>query len=180
MPLSDAKLRSLKPKDRPYKVTDGDGLYAQVATSGSILWRWKYRFEGREKLLSLGRYPEVGLAAARGKRNDALGVLAAGRDPSEEKQRLERERVAASAVTFEVIVEELIEKKQREGKASATIAGMRKRIAHAKSLMQRPISDITPVEILTVLRTVEKQGFHETAHKLRGIIGEACRYAIAT
>jgi integrase len=180
MPLSDTKLRSLKAKDKPYKVADGDGLFAQVAASGSVLWRWKYRFDGREKLLALGRYPEVGLAAARERRNEARRILAAGRDPSDEKQRQERERIAAGSVTFEVIVTELIDKKQQEGKAPATIAGMQKRLAHAKPLMPRPISDITPVEILTVLRAVEKRGHHETAHKLRGIIGEACRYAIAT
>ena len=86
MPLSDAKVRTLGPKDRAYKVADFDGLFVLVKPTGSRLWQMKYRFAGKEKLLSFGAYPAIGLAQARQLRDDARAVLAAGGDPSEDKQ----------------------------------------------------------------------------------------------
>ncbi|MGC8702189.1 MAG: Arm DNA-binding domain-containing protein, partial [Thiomonas sp.] len=84
--LSDTKLRALRPKDKPYRVSDERGLYVQVATSGSRLWRFKYTFEGKEKLLALGQYPDVPLSLARERREEARQLLARGIDPSAQKK----------------------------------------------------------------------------------------------
>lgn len=84
--LSDAKLRALKPKDKPYRVYDERGLYIQISTSGAKLWRFKYRFDDKEKLLALGQYPDISLSRARERRDKARQLLARGIDPSAHKQ----------------------------------------------------------------------------------------------
>lgn len=86
MALTDARLRNLKPKDKPYKVSDYDGLYVLVNPSGSRLWRFKYRYLAKEKLLSFGKYPQVSLVQARTARDEARAQLASGFDPSMKKQ----------------------------------------------------------------------------------------------
>jgi hypothetical protein len=90
MTLSDVKIRNLKPKSKPYKVADFDGLYIAVNPSGSKLWRFKYRLDGKEKLLSIGAYPAISLAQARQARDAARAVVAVGDDPSEAKQEEKR------------------------------------------------------------------------------------------
>ena len=107
MPLTDAKIRTLKPKDKPYKLGDFDGLYVTVTPTGSRLWHLKYRFKGKEKRLSLGAYPSVLLADARRIKDEARTILARGEDPGalkQEKKRAERARLgAAFAAQAEVL-----------------------------------------------------------------------------
>ena len=86
MPLSDIAIRTLKPSAKPQRVFDGGGLYLEVASSGGKLWRWKYRYAGKEKRLALGAYPEVSLAEARVKHVDARKVLSSGIDPGEQRK----------------------------------------------------------------------------------------------
>ena len=86
MPLTDAAIRALKPKDKPYKVADFEGLYLTIKPTGSKLWHFKYRVDGKEKLLSNGIYPDVTLAQARAKKDEARALLANGHDPSEAKK----------------------------------------------------------------------------------------------
>lgn len=87
MTLTDIKVKTAKPKDKPYKLADGGGMYLLINTNGSKYWRMKYRFAGKEKMLSIGVYPDVTLADAREKRSEARKLLAAGGDPGEAKRK---------------------------------------------------------------------------------------------
>src|ERR1700689_3057962 len=106
MSRTDAAVRTAKPKDKPYKLTDGDGMFLYVHPSGSKYWRLKYRFAGKEKLLALGVYPEVGLADARERRAQARKALAAGNDPAELKKEAKRLASIKSENTFETVARE--------------------------------------------------------------------------
>lgn len=121
MLLWDAQIRNLKPKEKPYKVSDFGGLYVTVAPTGSRLWHMKYRIAGREKRLSFGAYPAMSLAHARQLRDEARAVLAAGGDPGaikQERKRAERDRWGISFISQ---AEAFIDKARREGKAQATM-----------------------------------------------------------
>ena len=181
MPLTDIQIKKLKAEPKAYKVADGGGLYIHVTETGSKLWRMRYRFEGREKLLSLGAYPDVTLARAREKRQDAKALLADGIDPVA-KQRTDREeRAAKTEHTFSRIGAELIEKLRREGKADITLSKKQWLLDMANSdFGNQPIRDITPSVILATLRKVEDRSHFETAGRLRAAIGQVFRYAIAT
>jgi hypothetical protein len=106
MPLTDIKVRNAKTQSKPYKLTDGDGMFLYVHTSGSKYWRLKYRFMGKEKLLALGVYPDVSLADARARRAEARKAIAAGNDPSQTKQEAKRLALLKSENTFEAIARE--------------------------------------------------------------------------
>lgn len=121
MPLSDAKIRTAKPSEKPRKLGDTAGLFLSVQPSGGKLWRFKYRFEGKEKKLSLGRYPDVSLQEARNRRDEARALVADGRDPAEEKRRAELEAQFRNANSFEVVAEEYLEKMAVEGREAVTI-----------------------------------------------------------
>lgn len=116
MPLSDTQIRNSKPREKPIKLSDFDGLHLLINPSGSRLWRLKYRFGGKEKLLSLGAYPAVSLADARRLRDEARAVLADERDPSVEKQERKRAEAERRGVTFAFQAEAFIDKPRREGK----------------------------------------------------------------
>ena len=98
MVLTDTAIRSAKPREKPYKMGDSGGLFLLVQPSGGRLWRFKYRVDGREKKLAIGTYPDVTLAEARRKRDEARQQLAEGRDPSMEKRRRQA-RAAANGVS---------------------------------------------------------------------------------
>lgn len=180
MPLSDVRIRTLKPKLKPYKVGDFDGLYVTVTPAGSKLWHLKYRIDGREKRLSFGVYPAVGLARARQLRDEARAVLSAGRDPGELKQERKRAERIRRGTTFSSQADAFIEKAQREGKAQATMDKTKWLLGMATdALGTKPISEITPPIILDCLRQVEAKGNYETARRLRAKIGAVFRFAIA-
>ncbi len=180
MPLSDAQLRALKPKEKPYKVSDFDGLYITVTPSGSKLWHLKYRIGGREKRLSFGAYPSVALADARKLKDEARTILAAGGDPGvikQERKRAERERWG---ITFAAQADAFIDKARREGKAAATMSKTEWLLQMACSEFgATPISEVTAPMILACLRRVEAKGNYETARRLRAKIGAVFRYAVA-
>lgn len=106
MPLTDVAIRRVKPAAKPLKLGDSGGLYLYITTAGSKSWRWKYRFSGKEKLLTLGLYPDVGLAAARGLREDARRLLADGVDPSEQRKAATAAPASFPGDSFEVIARE--------------------------------------------------------------------------
>ena len=181
MPLSDAAIRSAKPKEKPYKLSDGGGLYLLVNPNGSRLWRLKYRVATKERLLSIGAYPTISLAKAREKRDDAKTSLADGLDPSSLKRQKKLTASILGANTFKALAEELIEKAKREGRAPITIAKTEWLLGMAYAeLGNRPIAEITPAEVLAILQQVEGKGHNETATRLRSKIGSVFRYAIAT
>ena len=122
MPLSDIKIRNLKPKEKAYKVSDFEGLFVLVKVSGSKSWRFKYRIDGKEKLLVIGDYPAVSLAQARKARDAAKALLAGGDDPNEVKQEDKRIRTEAKGQTFEKIGAAFLAKQRMEGKSAATLS----------------------------------------------------------
>jgi len=181
MPLTDAALRALKPAQRARRIADGGGLFIEVSPSGGKLWRIAYRVEGRQKLLALGSYPTVSLADARAERERAKKLLRDGIDPSA-KKKLDKITAAVSrAATFSVIAAELLDKKRREGRAAQTLVKTQWLHDLAEPhIGSRPIAEISAPEVLQALRAVEARGKHETARRLRSVIGEVFRYAIAT
>jgi len=181
MPLTDTRIRQLKAEAKAYKAADSGGLFLLVTVSGSKLWRMKYRFDGREKLLSFGTYPETGLARAREKRQEAKALLADGIDPMAKAQADREAAAAQNEHTFALIAAELIDKQRREGKAETTLNKKQWLIDMAnKDFGNMPIREIRPALILETLRKVEALGNYESANRLRSTIGQICRYAVAT
>lgn len=181
MALTDVAIRALKPQATKHKVSDGEGLQLWVLPTGTKVWRYAYRYDGTQKTLALGQYPLVGLAEARKRRDAAKAQLASGIDPARHKRRQKATKAESEANTFSLIATELLAKKQREGKASATIGKREWLYSLAKdALGSLPISEITAPEILAVLQNVEKRGHLETARRMRSAVGEVFRFAIAT
>lgn len=181
MPLSDSKIRNLKPQERVQKLSDGGGLYLYVPPQGSKLWRMNYRFEGKQKTLSFGPYPAVSLADARAKREEAKAVLRDGSDPSKKAKQEKYQQHLASISTFDAIADELLAKDAREGKAETTINKRRWLLGMARrDLGPIPVTEIKAPAVLAVLREVEAAGNYETARRLRAVISQVFRYAVAT
>lgn len=181
MPLSDIKIRNLKSRDKPYKVSDFEGLFILVKVSGAKSWRFKYRIHGKERLLVIGDYPAVTLAKARQTRDIAKAQLADGMDPSEAKQEEKRLRLEAKGQTFEKLGEAFLAKQRKEGRSPATLSKTEYHLRLANSdFGRRPITEITTPMILKALRKVEAKGNYETAHRLRARIGSVFRYAVAS
>ena len=181
MPLTDVTVRTAKPRDKTYKLSDSGGLYVEVTPEGGKRWRWKYRVAGREKLLSMGVYPDVTLAAARARRDDARKLLASGVDPSVHRQAAKVAQAESAANSFEVVAREWFLKHQSgwvESHSSRVIARMEMDVF--PYIGSRPIAEITPPELLKVLRRIEERGALETAHRARTSCGQVFRYAIAT
>ena len=180
MPLTDAACRAAKPTSALRKLSDMGGLQLWVTPTGSRLWRLAYRFAGKQKLLSIGAYPDVSLLMAREARDDAKKLLAEGRDPSAAKKlsKLAGDRLDN---TFRAIAQEYVAKLQREGRAVTTITKIEWLLGFAVPVLGTLKADtIRPIEVLAVLRKVEARGRYETARRLRSTIGSVFRYAIAT
>lgn len=181
MPISDIKVRNLKAGDKPYKVSDFEGLFVLIKVSGSKSWRFKYRIDGKEKLLVIGDYPAVSLSQARQARDAAKAQLAEGIDPNEAKQEDKRIKLEAKGHTFEKIGAAFLEKQRKEGKSKATLDKTEYHLKLAnRDFGRRPITDISAPLILKTLRKVEAKGNYETAHRLRARIGSVFRYAVAS
>ena len=181
MALTDFALKSAKPREKPYRIADGDGLHLLIQPSGSKLWQLRYRFLDKENVLSFGKYPTVSLSDARRKRDEAKRLLADGMNPSESRRQVKIAAVTASRTTFGLIAEEYIERMVGGGAAEATLAKKRWLLEElAKPLAKRPIKEITPAEILDLLKRIEKSGRRETARRMRGVIGSVFRLAIVT
>ncbi|WP_417818728.1 tyrosine-type recombinase/integrase [Tritonibacter scottomollicae] len=178
--LSDAKVRALKPKEKPYKQADFDGLFLLVNPGGSKLWRFKYRWMGKEKLLSFGKYPALSLKQARDQRDDARKLLAEGKDPSFERKRAQTAQEAEHRETFNRLADALLEKKRQEGKSASTLA--KTEWLHGllcADLGVYPISQISARDVLVPLRKMEAKGRNESALRMRSAAGQIFRYAIA-
>jgi integrase len=175
--LTDTELKALRPRDRPYKRSDARGLYVIVNPDGARWWRFRYRVGGREKLISLGTYPDTSLKLAREKRDDARRDLAAGIDPS--AQRLAAKMAAAD--TFEAIGREWL--KVQEPKLSAATRAKAEWILTTfvfPHIGSRPIGEIEATDVLRLLRRVESRGKHETAHRTRQRCSQIFRFAVAS
>jgi hypothetical protein len=160
MALTDTKIRNIKPRDKPYKLADEKGLFLLIKPNGGKYWRFKYRFLDKEKLLAIGVYPDVSLADAREKRDQARKLLVNRTDPGLAKQAVKRATKLAAENSFEAIAREW------HAKYSTTQWSPR----HAERILRRfecnifpwignrPITELTASEILVVLRRMESRG----------------------
>jgi integrase len=181
MTLTDTKIRNAKAGEKPIRLFDERGLYLEIAPAGGKWWRFKYRFQGKEKRLSLGVYPDVGLSVARGRRDDARKLLAEGVDPSANRKATRLAGSDRTANSFEVVTREWF------GKFSPGWAN-----SHSSRVIRlferdifpwiggRPIADVSAPELLAVIRRIERRGALETAHRARTNCGQVFRYAVAT
>ncbi|MEX0320031.1 MAG: tyrosine-type recombinase/integrase [Ruegeria sp.] len=181
MALSDLKIRKAKNRDKAYKLADSGGLFLLVKPNGSRLWQQKYRYLGKERLLSHGSYPEVTLAQAREKREKARVVLAEGRDPAVQKRIDQIEAETQARTTFKLVAEDYLQMAYERELADST---MRKKIWHVETLAtplhDRPINEITSAEVLQLVKRVERSGRRETAKKLLGTLSAVFRLAVVT
>lgn len=180
MALTDLQVRALRPKSRVYQSPAERGLYIEVHPNGSKLWRFKYRFLGKQKRLALGRYPEVGLAEARQSRDEARKTLNAGTDPLAARKREKLVAHFRAANSFEDLANEYISKIERDGRANATTEKARWLLEQLKPIAASPITEIKPIDMLAALKRIEARGKYETAGRCRSFASRVFRYAIAT
>jgi integrase len=181
MSLTDTAIRAARPGGKPYKLADEKGLFLLINPNGSKWWRLKFRASGKEKLLSLGIYPDTSLKKARADRDEARSMLANGIDPSQHRKVSKAARKILTANSFEIICREWLEYKR----ANVEEAQYKKALARLENdvfpwMGCRPIAEITAPEILTVLRRIDARGARYTAHKAKSEISQCFRYAIAT
>ena len=181
MPLTDTAIRAAKSAAKPVKLSDEKGLYLEVAPTGGKWWRLKYRFGGKEKRISLGVYPDVGLKLARERRDEARRLLADGIDPGEHRKAHKSARADASANSFEAVAREWFTKMLPTWSPD-----------HADKIIKRferdvfpwiggkPVADLNAPEVLSTIRRIEARGRLETAHRALQSCGQVFRYAVAT
>lgn len=161
MALSDVKCRNTRPASKLQKLSDGGGLQLWVQPSGTRLWRLTYRFDGKQKLLSLGSYPVISLADARQARDEAKRLLKAGADPAQQRKF---QKASSSKDTFRSIADEYVEKQKKEGRADRTINKVKWLLDFAyPTIGDKCIREIDRAMILTALRRVEVRGRYESA-----------------
>lgn len=181
MPITDVKAKALKPALSTQKVSDGGGLQLWVTPAGGKIWKLAYRHGGAQKTLTIGPYPAIGIAEARKRRDTAKALLVDGLDPSQQKRAAKTNKAVLQTNTFALVASELVAKKKREGKAPRTIEKIEWLLSYTVATIgPRSIAEISAGEILTVLQALEKRGTHEAAKRLRGLIGEVFRFAVAT
>lgn len=181
MALTAVAIKAAKGREKPYKLTDSDGLFLFVTPNGGRYWRMNYRHLGKQKTLAFGVYPDTGLADAREQRDAARKLLARGEDPGE---RIKLDRIAttvAASNSFKAVADEWLIKVERENRSAATKKKLRWLLDFINaSIGKRPIASITAQELLVMLRKMEGKGKYETAKRLRSTCSQIFRYAIAT
>jgi integrase len=180
--LTDTQIRKAKADDKPVRLYDERGLYIEIRPAGGKWWRLKYRFEGREKLLSLGTYPDTPLKAAREKRDRARELLASGADPSATRKAEKASRVQAATNSFEAVAREwhsvVHADKVSAGHAERTLIRLEQDVFPWLGAV--PVGDVTPPQLLQTIRRIEARGAIETAHRALQACGQVFTYAIAT
>ena len=181
MSLTNTAIRNAKPRKKPIKLFDERGLYLEVSPAGGKWWRLKYRFGGKEKRLSLGVYPDVGLKDARDRRDASRKLLADGIDPSENRKATKSAQADRASNSFEVVTREWFAK---YGATWAANHGDRILRRFERDIFPwiggRPISEVTAPDLLAVVRRIEGRGALDTAHRALGSCGQIFRYAVAT
>ena len=185
--LTETAIKNAKPKERPYKLSDSGGLYAEITPTGGKHWRMKYRYDGKEKKLSIGSYPTISLKLARVAREQAKEKLAQGIDPSAAKQQAKADRQAQAveaellAYTFEQAFNDWHIFKQpswTEGYSDDVLA--RGRMYLMPRLGKMALADIEPIDVLDTLKRCEQAGKLDTLKKVRSILSQVLRYAVGT
>lgn len=179
--LTSKTVENTKPGAKQIKLFDGGGLFLLIAPTGGKLWRLKYRVDGKEKLLSLGAYPEVTLAEARERREAARKKLAQGIDPGEARKAAKAARAAETENTFEAIAREWHAKNYASWVPTHGDQVLRRLELDIFPLIgTRPIADLKAADVLKSVQPIEKRGAIETAHRVKQTIGQVFRYAVAT
>ncbi|MBF0098391.1 MAG: integrase arm-type DNA-binding domain-containing protein [Magnetococcales bacterium] len=176
MPLTDTAIRAAKPTNKPFKLTDGDGMYLLVNPSGGRYWRFDYRYDGTRKTLALGVYPDVPLKLARERRDEARQLLARGVDPGELRKTTKDMDESRTESSFEAVAREWLVKftpKWTEG--HATKITRRLELDIFPWLGARAVNEITAKDVLAVLRRIEARGVIETVHRAKQNIGQVIR-----
>jgi integrase len=181
MPLTEVAIKSSKPHEKPYKLADGLGMFLLINPNGSRLWRFKYRFGGKEKLLAIGSYPAIGLKQARDYRDAARQLLKDGKDPALERKILKQNHRISNENSIEVVAREFVKQQaQRWSKHHAVDVLHRLETYIFPDLRTRPISDINVPELLEVVRKIEARGATHLAHRMLQTCSQVFRYGIAT
>ena len=183
-PLTDLAIKKAVPRDKPYKITDpGSGVFVLVNPNGSLWIRFRYRFDGKEKLLSLGTYPDTSLAEAREKAADFKKLVRQGIDPSADKKakrQKSKPKVAAPPIhTFKAVADDFLEMnaaKRAPGYKQDILRRLHRDIF--EHIGERPIAEITPRELLDVLKKMEGRGLTDSTHRMRQVIGQIFRYGV--
>lgn len=182
--LTDAEVQRAKPAEKPYKMPDGGGLHLYVSTAGGKLWRYRYEIGGKEKLFSLGSYPEMPLEAARKARDEARDTVANGRDPAAFKKLRKLAATQSADNTFEAIAREwyALNKPQWVERHAQDVIDSLENDQNAifKTIGKIPITDITAPDVLALLRPIEKRAAKETARRIRQRMSAIFVYAIAS
>ena len=179
--LTYIQINAAKPREKAWSLSDSQGLLLIIQPNGSKLWRFRYRFLDKQKTLHLGGWPQLSLAEARVRRDEAKKKVAEGIDPALEKKRARIAAKYAAANTFEAVAEEWLVKCERDGLAPVTVDKIRWLLAKAYPLIGIiPIAQITPHEALAVLRKVEATGAYESARRMRSVLSRVFRYGVAT
>jgi integrase len=177
--LTDKEIQNAKPKDKPYRLADGGGLYLEVTASGSKLWRWKYRIAGKEKRLAIGAYPEIRAPEARKLTTEARAKLKAGTDPSAERRAKREQDKVAGDYTFEVIARTWFDKAH----ASLAATTRTKNLAFLEKdvfpfIGGRPIAALAAPDLLSIIRRIDGRGANDIARRVHNLCGRVFRYAV--
>ncbi len=187
MPLTDFAIKSLKPKEKLYRVLDSDGLFIEVATSGSKLWRFQYSYHGKKSMMSLGKYTTVSLTQARAKRLECQTLLADGINPTTQKKQdklaqIEAETLARNnAYTFEQAFLAWYDKKSGTWSSTNYAKDVLSRFnSHIKPVIgAKPIKSLKMANFIEVLRGLESKGLGDSIAKVKTIMTQVSGYAVA-
>ncbi|MEZ5763932.1 MAG: tyrosine-type recombinase/integrase [Xanthobacteraceae bacterium] len=185
MALTDTAIKNAKPGAKVVKISDGGGLQLWITPAGGKFWHFAYRFDGKQKRLALGEYGKAPagtpLETARKRRDEAKGLLAQDVDPAIHRERMRADRAEARFNTFNVLADEYVAKKRRDGRDLRTLEKTEWVLRYARPFIgERPINTIGAADVLATLQPLEAAGKLDAAHRLRSTIGGVFRYAIAT
>lgn len=181
MALSDKAIRAAKPGEKPIKLFDERGLFLLVTPAGGKWWRLRYRYLGKEKLISLGTYPDTTLARARENRDQARTLLADGIDPSEARRSADRSKKLSAANSFAAVAREWHGKQEHTWAKKHAEDVLRRLEANIfPSIGPRPIGEIEAPELLSTVRKIEARGAYDLAHRVMAVCGQVFRYGVAT
>lgn len=179
MALSDIAIRNAKHQAKPYKISDSGGLFLLVVPTGGKLWRYSYRFDGKQKTLALGSYPDTGLKEARDYHSAARKILAAGIDPNEDRKNVKAAKKLSAANSFELVAREWWQSYMKSKADSHKEKVIRRfELYLFPWLGKKPISEITAPQFLEIIRRIEKQNIAETAKRTLQTAGQVFRYAV--
>jgi integrase len=177
--LTDLKLRNLETRDKPYKVADGNGLFVLVSPSGLRAWRWKYRFAGKEKVLPLGKYPDVTLADARRARDEARNKLLADVDPAEERRDAKFALLAAHESSFETVARawhKVWAPTKHQRYSDDVLARLQRNVFPVMG--HKPVSQIEPKDVVRMMELIQGRGATDIARRVRNTCSQVFRYAV--